>query len=60
VIADQDDASRRGRTALGLAGRLLIGALLVEACWCAVRSDLVGLVITVAATMAVIAAVPPR
>jgi hypothetical protein len=60
VNADRDDAGRRGRAALGLAGRLLVGALLIEAGWCALRSDLVGLVIPVTATIAVSTTVPPR
>jgi hypothetical protein len=60
VIADRDDARRRPPAAPGVAGQLLVGALLIEACWCALRSDVVGLVVTMTATIAVVTAMPPR
>jgi hypothetical protein len=60
VITDKQDANVRGRAALRLAGRLLVGALLIEAGWCALRSDLVGLLIAVTATIAVTTTVAPR
>ena len=50
-------AAGRGRVAVGVVGRVVAASLVVEACWCALRSDVQGLVVTVTALLAVAAVI---